>query len=335
MPDLKVKKRNTPIATLIKNFIDKKSGKVTDSRKEILQRFDYLDWKDQKKIMAAFLDSGKSDRQWAYMKVLDNWDPTFQPKVMQLWDELHENRCAWVIIRHFPLEYLSQNIDKFTGYRNYFFICMRLADDKNYVIDKSRLSPTDYLAVLYHTDRTLPEEEANDMLYKIVHKRCIKGFLLFDELDRYFDDSRGQVISPIRFREVSVALYYLKKLNFERVVSTFEDWNYEVEKTIVESPEFKTLSEAKRDDFVDRQEGIRIARKYAYLALDDKYKQDSDPDIEEVLKQRFIYHETPDGEIQHVAPDGFIFNPLDEMMVSNPALEQLVNNLELAADIPY
>ena len=83
----KEKKRNTPIATLIKNYINKKSGKVADSRGEIQTRFDYLDWKDQKKIISAFLESGKTDRQWAYSKVLDYWDKSFEPKVKELWEQ--------------------------------------------------------------------------------------------------------------------------------------------------------------------------------------------------------------------------------------------------------
>ena len=58
----KRKKRNAPIATLIKNYINKKSGKVSESRKEIKWRFNWLDWKDQKRILTAFLDSGRSDR---------------------------------------------------------------------------------------------------------------------------------------------------------------------------------------------------------------------------------------------------------------------------------
>ncbi len=55
-------KRNAPIAQLIKNYIDKKSGKVSESRKEIQWRFKYLDWKDQKKIILAFLDSRSNPR---------------------------------------------------------------------------------------------------------------------------------------------------------------------------------------------------------------------------------------------------------------------------------
>lgn len=70
-------KRNTPIARLIKDYIDKKSGKVSESRKEIQWRFKYLDWKDQKKIILAFLNSGKTDRQWGYSMALDLWDKSF------------------------------------------------------------------------------------------------------------------------------------------------------------------------------------------------------------------------------------------------------------------
>lgn len=90
------KKRNAPIATVIRNYKDKNSGKVTTSRKEIQWRFDCLDWKDQKKIMAAFLESGKKDREWAYSQIFDNWDDSFIPKVKELWETYHEFKCSWV-----------------------------------------------------------------------------------------------------------------------------------------------------------------------------------------------------------------------------------------------
>ena len=77
----KRKKRNAPIATLIKNYINKKSGKVSESREEIKWRFNWLDWKDQKRILTAFLDSGRSDREWAYGKVFDYWDESFLQKI--------------------------------------------------------------------------------------------------------------------------------------------------------------------------------------------------------------------------------------------------------------
>lgn len=81
MNNFRSKPRNNPIATVIKNYLDKKSGKVTESREEIQRRFFGLDWKDQKKIMSAFLDAGKSDRNWAYSRLLDLWDSSFEEQV--------------------------------------------------------------------------------------------------------------------------------------------------------------------------------------------------------------------------------------------------------------
>ena len=340
----KEKKRNTPIATLIKNYVNKKSGKVADSRGEIQTRFDYLDWKDQKKIISAFLESGKTDRQWAYSKVLDYWDKSFEPKVKELWEQLHEDKCSWVVIRHFPLKYLSQNIDKFTEDRDYYFICLRLAEDKSFVIDKDRLSLTDYLAVLYHTGRTITDEEAKDIPYRVVHRLCVKGFPMFGELDRYADTSRGTIISPINFQEVSLANYYLKKLNCTHVVWLFEEWNTEVQKAIFDSSEFRAISNADLDDYDYRLGRIRIARKYAYLALDDKYKKPSDSDIEEVLQPKEWFVETPKAKKEPKIPEPRKPEPVDpavlkEMIANNPALEKLVGDFALDinadSDLPF
>ena len=55
-------RRNTPIAQLIKNYRNKKSGKVSAARNEIQWRFDALDWRHQKQILPDFLRSGKGDR---------------------------------------------------------------------------------------------------------------------------------------------------------------------------------------------------------------------------------------------------------------------------------
>ena len=171
-----MKKRNTPVATLLKNYVNKQSGKVSESRKEIRLRFDYLDWKDQKKILQAFLASGKTDRHWAYTKALDNWDPSFEPIIKELWEQLHEVRCSWVVIRYLPEEYLKMHFNQFSAPRDYYFLCRRLAVDKDFVIDREKLSPTDYLAVIYHTGRNITAKEATDILFTIVREECLEKY---------------------------------------------------------------------------------------------------------------------------------------------------------------
>ena len=276
--------RNNPIATVIKNYIDKKSGKVTESRKEIQRRFFGLDWKDQKKIMSAFLDAGRSDRDWAYSRLLDLWDDSFGQKVSDLWAKYHEFRCAWIIIRHFPLDYIKNNIDQFKDDRDYYFICLRLAKDKNYVIDRAKLSKTDYLALLYHTEREITDEEARDYLFSIVHDYCL-GDTYLRRIEHVSNGKRGNVITPANYRKVNLAIYYLLRLGKEDVVKQFREWNEKLEDTIFNSPEFKLVEKIYGlGDYDYERKRVEVADIYAYQALDDKYKSLFDLSIEEKRK---------------------------------------------------
>ena len=207
----KQKKRNSPIATLIKNYMNKKSGKVSESREEIKWRFSALDWKDQKKILSAFLDSCMSDREWAYGKLLDYWDESFLPKVKELWETLHEERCSWSVIRYFPLDYITEHIDDFTKERDYYFICLRLAKNKDYVIDRTKLSKVDYLSVLYHSDRSITGEDALETLFGVVCDCCQEGSYIM-RLERLGRGKHPSVITPANFREVNLAFYYVLQL---------------------------------------------------------------------------------------------------------------------------
>lgn len=278
----KRKKRNAPIATLIKNYVNKKSGKVSVSREEIKWRFDHLDWKDQKKILAAFLDSCLSDREWAYTKLLDYWDESFEPKVKELWETYHEYRCSWSVIRYFPLEYITAHMDEFTDERDYYFICLRLAKDKNHVIDRSKLSDIDYLALLYHTGRDISADEALDTLYRIVHHCCIKDTFL-TRLERLGKGKYRDVVTPLNFHEVNLAFYYVVKLQQYEVAGLFRQWNKSVGDAIRNSPEFKAIDKNDMDsDYEYDRRRTLVANIYAFQALDDKYKLPSDPTVEQM-----------------------------------------------------
>ena len=278
----KPRKRNTPIATLIRNYTNKKSGKVSESREEIKWRFNALDWKDQKKILLAFLNSCMSDREWAYGKMLNYWDDSFIPKVKELWETYDEYKCSWSVIRYFPLDYIKEHISDFTDERDYFFICLRLAKDENFVIDRSKLSNTDYLALLYHTGRYVTCDDACDTLFSIVHDCCLNE-AFFTKLERYDKCKYRNVITPMNFREVNLAFYYILKLQQYEATGQFRNWNLAVEEAIHNSPEFNAIDRNDFSfDFEYDQRRLEVARIYAFQALDDKYKKDSDPSMEEM-----------------------------------------------------
>ena len=331
-------KRNTPVATLLKNFADKKGGKVTASREEIQRRFDFLEWKDQKKIIPVFLDSGKTDRQWAYSKLLDLWDKSFQTKINALWEQLHEEKCTWVVIRHFPLKFLSQHLKEFSDGRNYYFACLRLALNKKFVIDKDRLSPTDYLALLYHTGRSVECSEAEALLFGVMHDLCLNCEFYF-AFDRYVRIEKGNIVGPRDLRKIGLMLYYLDKLGCESVISHFDRWNGKVQQAIVTSREYQDACAESVTDVGYEQRMIDAIRKYAYLQLDERYRKPTDPSIEEMLKPKHRYDDEEWAEVQETPTVQQKTEPVQsqpaspemvkEMIDSNPSLAKLIDSFGL------
>ena len=328
-------KRNAPIAQLIKDFANKKSGKVTESRVEIKRRFEFLDWKVQKKIMQIFLDSGKVDREWACSMLIDHWDKSFEKKIKALWEEWHEVKCSWIIQRYFPVKFLVDHFDEFTGDRDYYFLCLRLAENKEFIIDKSKLSKTDYLSVIYHTSRNIEENEAEQILYEVVHDTCL-DCEPWSAVDKYKDVQKGEIMGPSLFHNVALILYYLRKLDHTNVTNAFDAWNERVQMAIFESPEFKKIKLREINEGDYKYEMIKFARKYSYLSLDDKYKKETDPTIEEMLKPKHYYIIAPMQEPQTAEPGREEESPiasdpdlLDELISQNPAVERLVKSFEL------
>lgn len=272
--------RNNPIATVIKDYINKKSGKVTDARNEIQRRFFGLDWKDQKKIMAAFLDAGISDRNWAYSRLLDLWDVSFEPKVLELWNTYHEEKCGWVIIRHFPKEFISKHVNSFNEGRDYYFICRRLAADSDFVIDKERLSKTDYLMALSHADRHIGDEETTDILYEIVRDIAFHWHPSF-ELSRDYMTHRREVMTASDFVNVSIALYYLEKMGNDDVVTFFRTWEHKVQRIVRESEEYKALKNESCSDYDYKEKLATIVQNYLYYTLPVKYKTMTDEEYDQ------------------------------------------------------
>ena len=281
---MRIVSRNNPIATVIKNYVNKKSGKVTDSRNEIQRRFFGLDWKDQKKIMAAFLDSGISDRDWAYSRLLDLWDVSFEPQVLKLWETYHEEKCAWVIIRHFPKEFIKKHVDTFDEGRDYYFICRRLVDETDIVIDKKRLSNTDYLMALSHGNRHIVDDEATDILYEIVRDIACHWSPSM-ELSRRFFPRRSEMMAATDFANISIALYYLEKMGNENVVSEFHLWEKNVQTSVRLSEEYKALEKEPLSDYDYKENLADLFQKQLFYNLPSKYKTMTDEEYDKRLER--------------------------------------------------
>ena len=267
-----LQKRNTLISRLIRDYTNKESGRVSESKQEIKRRFEHLDWKDQKRIVSAFLASCRSDREWMYVRLLDLWDDCFAPRIAELWEQHHEERCAWVVIRHLPEDYIISQIDCFSNERDYYFVCRRLVHRSDFCIDMERLSLVDYLSVLVHAGQSFSKTMALDLLYELVNEECNNDFFY---TNYWKPKDNSDVFHAMHIPNISKAIYYLKRVNFYDIVEEFERWNDWVVAKIQESPEYQEVkSEAlSYDDYLYRLRSIGIY--YLYQELDSKYKTTS------------------------------------------------------------
>lgn len=179
--DYERRKHNEPIATIIKGFLDKKGGKVSESRREIHNRFYALDWKCQKQILYASLQSGRYDREWAYTQLYAVWDDCFIPVLKELWEQYHEKRLSWLIIRVFPIDYLKKEFENLSEGRNYFFLFLRLHNETDFVLDKTRLNEADLLGVKTKLREEILDDDVRDIFFLIIYKLC-KGMYEFRAL---------------------------------------------------------------------------------------------------------------------------------------------------------
>ena len=331
----KQKKRNKPIASLIMWYIDKKSGKVAESRKEIQKRFDYLDWKDQKRILFAFLQSGMSDREWAYHKIYYQWDNCFLEPMKILWEQYHEDACAWSVIEHFPIEYVMENAAKLEEINGYYHICQRLAENPSYCVDRSRLKDKEYLLVMLHTNREVSENDARDIFFKSIHNFCLTDPSC--PFDMHFKN-HGEVFSIEDVLLINSLLWLFHLLGLDKLRESILGWNQKVMSNTYKSAEFKALNIEPISYEEYNYKLFAIWLKYLYIALDEDYKDSSDSPFIEKLLEKVEDQSVKSvlNKLQIPIPGALSFEQreeaiaiLEQMKIKNPAVAKLVNSMGL------
>ena len=262
------KEHNKPISIVIKGYMDKKGGKVTDSRKEIQRRFDGLDWEYQKQILFAFLQSGATDRDWAYRKLYSIWDDCFIPTLQELWEKYHEKPLSWIVIRFFSTDYIKEHLEELSEGRNYFFIYERLAEDKDFILDRTKLNEADLLYVRRSLGETVTDDDVEDLFYLLIYKIC-KGekSVRYGQIAEYHS-SGGPIIllfnNNIIKDMIRTSIYYYSiedKLH-KWIFAVSEDFLKEYRETVSESEKDESIfdriahSESDFDRMVNRMKEV-------------------------------------------------------------------------------
>ena len=145
----------------------------------------------QIQIIKAVLLAKVSDREhWFYTLEKGWWDDAIMPDVEKAWLAYGEPECAKVIINRFPLEYVLMHQEEL-GKTDYQFLCMRLAKEEGFNIDKSRLTQKQYYQVLASQHMRLDDDEAESLLFgHVKHLLDCNYNPLFYAVDNYYYNSQ-------------------------------------------------------------------------------------------------------------------------------------------------
>lgn len=145
----------------------------------------------QIQIIKAVL-SAKSlhKRDWLDILLNNWWDDAIMPDVEKAWLSYGEPECARVIMHRFPLDYVLMHQEEL-GKADYQFLCMRLAKEEGFNIDKSRLSLIQYYQVLANTHMRLNDDEAESLLFGRVKRLLNRNYKPWIyAVDNYYRYSR-------------------------------------------------------------------------------------------------------------------------------------------------
>ena len=260
---------NQPIKRLLLDFEDKKSGKVVESRREIRRRFDYLDRPQQVRFLKACFHSCRSDREWAYDEVTKHWDPKFLDIISDLWYEYHEVGATRCIVKHFPLDFLIQEMEYLDSKETYYDLCLRLYDYYKFPIDKAKLTPLQVLSLYEKTSYEASDAEVIEQLYRLLVNVASDEYLLFEKIDRN-GKPRCEDFGPCR-----KASYFIMEMQRYVILDQWKNLNSHIQHLLEDSDEYRIIQASPISDLEYKVRMSELFKEYMLkcLSKDDCFVQ--------------------------------------------------------------
>ena len=311
--------RNESISALLEVFTEKQNGKVAVARAELRDRFGKQSFLTQRKILKAMLNASKQDRIWAYNRLNYCWDNFFLEDVQALWEQYHEKECGAVIIKHFPMEYVYDNLSALNIRGNYTNLCIKLIHHPKFQIDKKRLkeapvfygSPeVEYLYILAKSKSKIEKGEATRTLFNqmAVFINIVNTPPQFIgnrayNFERQIEDGN---VTTKHLEFVSCVLWCMGELGLVEELIAFEEWDNIVKHRFYSDEEVEYLTRGYNTDCI--KELWNLYRQTIVECLPNEYLQ--------LVQVKFT--SPPRQQVS-----------FEEMIQCNPALNTLVDQLGL------
>ena len=262
--------KNETIETLLRWFNNPKCKKVQQARWELRRRFPYQTYSQQRKIMDAIMHRGsKIDVKWAvqYLQHDMFWKDEYLNTVISVWKTENLNwKFAQIISTRATIDYVRELADScplieedaygsFLYNKNvsqsniYSIFATRVAkEDSQFVIDKNKLMPMQYIFTCAKVNRKVTHNEAIDGFFSCMAISLNRIHWMFDN----FDDCMRNI------KKIKYFFHYLRDLEMFQEIIQCNDWIMDVSATI-------------RSKMVERY-GENILQKHRLSEEQEKYK---------------------------------------------------------------
>lgn len=164
---------NYPIEEVLDDYVNCRTGRVTEAKRQLKKRFDGLDHNMQEKVMMALMEQGgQIERNFVYEKLYGEefWTDDYIPLIQRWWEEYQDSRLAKVIVKYCSREYILEHLEELEGLCNYATLCLRTGLPPK----EERLNPRTYLFVLktiggqigFHEGRRIVFKHIREYLYE-------------------------------------------------------------------------------------------------------------------------------------------------------------------------
>lgn len=309
--------RNESISVLLKDFINKKGGRVAVARIKLRDRFSKQSSQIQRKILKTMLHASKQDRFWAYNRLNYSWDGFFFEDVKTLWEQYHEKECGIVIIKYFPMEYVYDNLSALDTHGNYTNLCIKLIHHPKFQIDKERLKEdfvfydypeVEYLYILAKSKSKIEEGEATHTLFNqmavFINTHDTPPKHLGNRSYNLEQQIEEMCVSTKHFDFVSGILWCMGELGLVDELIAFEEWDNMVRLKFLGSEELQYMGNAYSSE--EEKELWHLFLQTITECLPTKYQQ--------LVQVKYSSTPKPTKE---------------DLLNNNPALNSLVEKLRL------
>ena len=314
------------IESLFNQLKDRRFGRDNIARNQIRQHFNFVPIEQRYQILRRLLVGNSLDRYIGYDCMEKEWVDTYMQFVEEMWVKFHDVRCARLICRYFPIEYIKEHLSDLAS------VLKLTVDDEKKCFSLSGQSNSENIsvAIIANLKDKQNSIELRKMLYEIIKNYVDNYWWLEDSLRmkeslRIYKIAKGKHSFTIQYISgVSQILESMHHMGFQDAMVEFHKFDSTNQITLLNN-----LWGLPMDLHPSKEEWIECWEWFLEIVQHNVIKQYNSIVEENVPKeeQQELIHETniilPEEQIENK------IEALKKMQENNPTLKKLKKAFDL------